>query len=178
MNRVERMVLVTSTLEQLRDRGSWGGETHVQKAVYFLQSLMGKDVGYEFVLYKHGPFSFELRDDLNEMVAMKLLEVEPQSPYGPKLRETQAAKTLESKFPAVVDGCSSAVSFVADRLGQLDASELERVATAQLLLSEHQTESDDWVAEELTRVKPHVSKFDANLAVEKVRQFQKDLQAA
>ena len=59
MDRVRNGVVITKLIETLRERGSWCGETHVQKAAFFLQELMEVPMRFNFILYKHGPFSFE-----------------------------------------------------------------------------------------------------------------------
>ena len=59
--------LLAELIEKLQENGSWCGETHVQKCAYFLEDLLGVPVGCEFVLYKHGPYSFDLHDALIEM---------------------------------------------------------------------------------------------------------------
>ena len=62
------------------------GGTHIQKAAYLLQELLGVPSGFKFVLYKHGPFSFELRDSLNRLEAWGGIQTEEQPyPYGPKI---------------------------------------------------------------------------------------------
>ena len=72
--------------EAMRQRGSWTGETHIQKAMYFLQHLLQLPTGFDFILYKHGPFSFDLRATLTFMEAEDLAQWQPQRfPYGPSL---------------------------------------------------------------------------------------------
>jgi hypothetical protein len=62
---------------RLDEQGSWSGETHIQKAAYLLRELMDIPFGFDFILYKHGPFSFELRDELSSMRSDRLLERQP-----------------------------------------------------------------------------------------------------
>jgi len=69
MDRLRRAALLTQLIERLRRRGSWCGETHVQKATLFLQDLTRIPMGFDFILYKHGPFSFDLRDELTSLRA-------------------------------------------------------------------------------------------------------------
>jgi len=73
MNRLKRDVVILSLIENLKKKGSWCGETHIQKATYFLQELFDFPLGFEFILYKHGPFSFDLSDKLTAMRADMLL---------------------------------------------------------------------------------------------------------
>jgi len=83
-NKLKRYAVVTLLVEKLNKHGSWCGETHIQKAMYFLKELFPEIVDYSFMLYKYGPFSFELRDDIGIMVTEGILDVVPMFPYGPK----------------------------------------------------------------------------------------------
>ena len=38
-----------------------------QKAVYFLQEIFDVPTGIEYILYKHGPYSFDLTADLTAL---------------------------------------------------------------------------------------------------------------
>jgi len=44
----------------------------------FLQDLMRVPLELEFILYKHGPFSFDLRSELTSLRADELVKLEPQ----------------------------------------------------------------------------------------------------
>src|SRR5712692_9118533 len=99
MRRLQRIVILADLASRLGKYGSWCGETHLQKATYFLQELGKVPLGYSFVLYKHGPFSFDLRDELTAMRADGLLELRPQPPYGPSLVPTERASEFARRFP-------------------------------------------------------------------------------
>ena len=64
MNNQQQRVVVIKLLDALKKNGSWCGETHIQKAVFFLKAIKKVPVDFNFILYKHGPFSFDLRDHL------------------------------------------------------------------------------------------------------------------
>ena len=49
-----RCAVVVELAEKLRQRGSWCGETRLQKALFILQDLAKFDLGYKFIIYKHG----------------------------------------------------------------------------------------------------------------------------
>lgn len=89
MNRLKKDALLCELADQLRHSGSWCGETHVQKATYFLQELRRVPLEFEFVLYRHGPFSFDLRDELTAMRADGFLDLSERGPYGPSLVPTR-----------------------------------------------------------------------------------------
>src|SRR3989338_8128509 len=100
MDRLKKAALLTSLAQKLRDNGSWCGETHLQKAVYFLEDLFAIPLEFEFILYKHGPFSFDLRDELTSLRADELLRLVPQDPpYGPRLTPTERCERLKELLP-------------------------------------------------------------------------------
>lgn len=162
MNNTQKLVLLTRLIGELQARGSWVGETHIQKAVYMLQELTGLRLGYPFVLYKHGPFSLELREELNDMRARGLLDLTPKpAPYGPSYSVTDSGKALEERFPNTLGRHETFVTFVADLVGDRSASELERLGTALLLIVRSKEGSDQELAGELHGIKPHVTELQA-----------------
>lgn len=170
MNDTQRKVVISALVDALQERGSWAGETHVQKNTYFLEELLEVPLGYEFILYKHGPFSFELRDELGGMTADSLLAVERRPyPYGPSLITTDVAASVEERFPKTIAKYEPAITFVADRLGDKGVVELEQLSTALYVtreLGEGSSVNDR--AKLLVGYKPHVSLDAAQAAVRTV----------
>ena len=62
MKKSQRDAVLLSLVGEMINKGSWCGETHIQKAAYFLQVLLEVPLEFDFILYKHGPFSFDLSD--------------------------------------------------------------------------------------------------------------------
>jgi hypothetical protein len=169
MKRTQKVVLLSRLARELLESGSWVGETHIQKAVYMLETLTGVPLGFSFVLYKHGPFSFDLREELNRMRADGMLELQARpAPYGPSFVPTEAAKSLEGRFPKTLAGYSDQVQFVVDHVGSKSASELERLGTALLLITSQGGQEPARLAEELNAIKPHVPIEKALAAVEEM----------
>ena len=168
MDRLMRAALLTKLIEKLREQGSWGGETHIQKSVLFLQDLTEVPFGFEFVLYKHGPFSFDLRDELTSLRADELLRLEPQPPYGPRITTTETSKYIQTISSKTLKAYDDQVTFVAEKLGNKGVNELERLATAFFLTEQMGTASVGERSKQLVRVKPHVDLDDAGSAVAEV----------
>lgn len=161
-------VLILLDREMLK-RGSWCGETHIQKAAFLLQELMGVELEYEFVLYRHGPFSFDLRDELSLMQADDLLSVQLRHPaYGPSFIPTEFSEAFLERFPKTTARHSWQIEFIADELRNRNVAELERIATAFYLTQRAGQESTREKAEMLTDLKPHISPSDARDAFEYV----------
>jgi hypothetical protein len=170
MNRLAQEAVLAGLARRLDAKGSWSGETHLQKAAYLLHELAGVPFDFEFILYKHGPFSFELRDELGSMRADRFLDRQPQpAPYGPRIVVTDRGAELEQRFPKTMKRYGSALDWVADKVGDRGVVELERLATALWVTRERgEDASVDERADALTIVKPHVSHAEAVAAVEEI----------
>lgn len=166
MDRVRRGAVISFLVEELRSNGSWCGETHVQKATYFLQELLGVPLGCEFVLYKHGPFSFDLRDELTSLRADAILSLELHRPYGPRIASTEQSEYIQKICSKTIGRYHNRISFVAEKLGGKDVVDLERLATALFVSQRSSNESAvEKRALELTRLKPHIKREHAEAAV-------------
>jgi hypothetical protein len=167
MDRLRRAAILMRLIEKLREQGSWCGETHVQKATFFLQELMQVPLGFDFLLYKHGPFSFDLRDGLTGLRADDLLALEPHRPYGPRMALTNRSDYIQRLFSKTLDNYDPLISFVAENLGPKDVIELERLATALYVTKRAEVGlSADTRADLLTELKPHIPREIAVRAVE------------
>jgi hypothetical protein len=178
MDRLKRAAIITSLIESLRERNSWCGETHVQKTALFLQELMEVPLGFEFILYKHGPFSFDLRDELTSYRADELIVLEPQWPYGPRIATTSRSSYIQGINSKTLAQYKSCISFVAEKFANKGVADLERLATAYYLTQ--RAEAGTSVAKrakEITEVKPHISKEDAQAAVKDVDQIIEEVRA-
>ena len=169
MERLKRASILLMLNEELRLAGSWAGETHMQKASFFLQELMRVPLGFDFVLYKHGPFSFDLRDELTFMRAQGFFRLEPQYPYGPTLVGGEKSDLLKQSFRQPVAEHITTVRFVAQKLGRKTVAELEKTATA-LYIKLRDPDATDPV-ERLRTIKPHIALPEARAAVSEVEQI-------
>jgi hypothetical protein len=168
MERLKRAAIVTELAEQMRRHGSWCGETHLQKATFLLEEL-GVPIDYEFVLYKHGPFSFDLRDEMAEMRADGIMRLVPQpAPYGPMLLPGERAGQLPQRYPKTVTSYRPQVEFVAKSLDAMGVVELERLATALWVRRARPDDPVEDCAAELTTLKPHIPVDLAEEAIKRV----------
>lgn len=170
MNRLKKAALLMSLTQKLRDHESWCGETHLQKAVYILEDLLGLPLDFEFILYKHGPFSFDLRDELTSMRADELLKLVPQAPpYGPRLVPTEKYERLKKLFSITIKTYDQHLEFVAEKLGDKGVTDLEHLATALFVTKRKKPDSSvEERTEELLRIKPHFLRSGAETAIEEI----------
>jgi hypothetical protein len=173
MERLQRAAVLFVLNEELRKAGSWAGETHMQKATFFLQELMGVLLAFDFVLYKHGPFSFDLRDELTFMRAHGFFQLESQYPYGPTLVSGPKAELLQTAFREPIKRYIPEIRFVANRLGGKTVASLERTATALYIALREPAITDR--VQRLINLKPHIPLPDAKEAVSEIEQIVRDL---
>ena len=168
MKRLQRDALLLYLIEALKSRKSWCGETHLQKATYFLQELLGVPLGFKFILYKYGPFSFDLRDEITAMRAdnMLIYKIQPE-PYGPSIVPGESFQTIKERFPITLEKYSKQVEFIANIFGNKGVSELERLATALYVTLEHDIAETDR-SHKVNELKPHISIEEAQEAIDEV----------
>ncbi len=168
-------VVLLTFIERLHQHESWCGETHIQKGTYFLQELLGVPLDFRFILYKHGPYSFDLKDELTAQVADALLAVKSREPYGPNLVLGENSAALLERSPRSRAAYRTQAEFVASRLGSKTVAELERLATALYVL---RTALPNGTAEERTEklraLKPHLTEPQAHDAVAEVDRLAAD----
>lgn len=166
MKRLRRDALLVTLIEGLRKEESWCGETHVQKTAYFLQELLRVPLGFDFILYKHGPYSFDLSAALTQMRADGTVKLIPQWPYGPTLEPDATSDLLKKLYPKTIQKYQQQIQFISEKLGQKNVAELERLGTALYVTLEgtagNKLESR---AKRINKLKPHVSLDKAREAV-------------
>src|SRR5215471_8882064 len=121
-----RCAMIVDLLKKMRAQGSWCGETHIQKAMYISQDLAKANYGYKFVMYKHGPFSFDLKDELAAMRASGIIEFAfPQRGYGPSICVTKFGERVFDTNQESIENCCRVNEFVAKWLAASDVRSLE-----------------------------------------------------
>lgn len=170
MRQRQKIALILQLMEKMWDQDSWCGETHIQKNVFFLQELFNVPLEYEFVLYKYGPFSFEISYLIPEMQSGGLVELVPQSGFGPKIKVTNRGWEYHHLYDYDIDRFQERTGFVAETLGGKGVGDLERVATGFFITIGFEY-TKDWVEErarKLIELKPHIEFSPAVDAINEV----------
>lgn len=165
MNRVQCYSLTLELIRQLRNEGSWCGETHIQKSMYFLEELLEVPTPHKFILYKHGPFSFDFRSHLNELRARNLIMYKHVPPYGPQMVLTEEGKKYLDAKKATIEEWESKISSIATCLGDKGVADLEKLATALMITRQEKLTDTEERASTLNEWKPHISIEEAKRAV-------------
>jgi hypothetical protein len=75
-------------------------------------------LGFTFILYKHGPFSFDLRDELTAERADGLLKLDVQPGYGPRFEATPQGDLISGKFSVTLRRYTPQIDFIAHHVGK------------------------------------------------------------
>jgi len=169
-NQDERVSIVLDVMIGLRNRGSWCGETHIQKTVFILKSLGIEELDYDFLLYKHGPYSFDLHSELGVLRSANFISLSfLQEKYGPSL---EVSKGLVEKFrqknKIARKDIKKKMDFVVEWVGSRDVKSLERISTAFMVLLDIPHASTDERASVLRKIKPHIGVLEAEQATKQV----------
>ncbi len=160
----KKHAFILAVIDALHRHGSWTGKTHVQKALSLLRDEGRVPVPFQFVLYKHGPYTFDLIGELEQMQSYGAIAVEPNvQGYGVVLRESEMAKFAQTQAPLSPEefqGIEAVCKFVGSR----NVAELERLATALWIRRHEGVTNQADVAKRLHELKPHVSIADAERA--------------
>ncbi len=178
MKKLQRAAVLISLVQEMKENGSWCGETSIQKATYFLQELAKVPFELEFILYKYGPYSFDLTDELTALRADSILSLHVPNPqYGPSFAPGELSELILSHFPKTVARFDKQVKFVASKLGNKGVAELERLATALFVQKKYEEITcQENRAAKLRELKPHVTAADAEKAVEEVESMIQEAQ--
>ncbi len=173
MKTFKKAVLIILMTEQLIDHGNWSGETSIQKAFYLLKALFKIRIDYDFILYKHGPYSFDLSDDLTAFRGYKLLKLKPHRKYSPRFLPDEAGINLKERFPKTRKKYQKKIDFVAEKLGDKGVFDLEKVSTAIYVIKEKEEElsTDIERSRFIHKKKKHISISDAKRALEEAHQI-------
>lgn len=173
LKRMQEAAVLAQLVVELDKAGSWCGETHVQKAAYFLQEGASVPLAQDFILYKHGPFSFSLRDTLGELKADGILSMETQPyPYGPSLQVTEAGLRLLERFPKTLARYRDALDRTVKLVGSKNVNQLEKLSTALYVFRNEGLDDPEDIAMEIHRLKPHVPVSAGRLAAEEVLEWE------
>jgi hypothetical protein len=152
MSDFEGYSIVLRTVRGLNAAMSWTGKTHVIKALYVASTKA--ELPFEFVLFKHGPYSFDANDAIEQMSAVGLLSLTATPPYGVQLKPGQ----FESVLSEIVDpNTVEAIDLAVELVGNGGVQELEALATSIWVAKNLQPANDEVWSKEVKSLKPHLA---------------------
>lgn len=159
--------LILAVVEALNAVDSWTGKTHIQKAMALLLARARIEMPFTFVLYKHGPFSFDLRDEIGFMKSYLGLSSQSVLGFGEKIQPGENQGFIKESAQ-LSDAALEEIKAVCEFVNGRPAAELEKLATAAWIRSQENIEETEQVAQRLHQLKPHISLPEARAACTEV----------
>lgn len=155
--------VILAVIDGLKNEGSWTGKTHVQKSLFLAQAARAFEVQFEFVLYKHGPYSFDLEHEMEEMKSYGAMQAEPVSGFGVILSPGPTASLVKDRA-ALPDEIKPNINRISKFIGKRNVIELERLATAAWIRTREGMDDPVQAATRLHELKPHIQITEAEEA--------------
>ncbi|MGO8670800.1 MAG: hypothetical protein ACLQVD_05475 [Capsulimonadaceae bacterium] len=159
----DKHAYILETVEALKKHGSWCGKTHVQKTLFLLQQLQDESVPFQYVFYKHGPYSFEVESEIEQMKSYGAINIEPVAGYGVVINPDRNADYIRRKGDLSTE-MKVAIEALCQYTGPMGVAELERVSTSAWVRFRENIRDPDAVATRIHTLKPHISPEEARKA--------------
>jgi len=165
----QKHALILAMIETLKRQGNRTGKTHIIKGLFLAQAARLVDVPFEFFLYKHGPYSTDIEENIEQMKSYGATEVETDfEGYGVHLSAGGMAEFTKQQA-RIPEHTQQALQRVCQFLHHRNVNHLERLATAAWIRKREGVIDADQVARRLHELKPHISLAEAREAYEQLR---------
>lgn len=170
MKKLQIDAVLLSLIEHMEIKGSRCGETHIQKACYLLEELFGDPLGLEFILYKHGPYSFDLNDELTAMRADNIIELRTKVQfYAPSLLPAENSQLIKNMYPKTITKFEPLVKFISENFASYGVPTLEKISTALYVTRKEDTDgSVEDRSRKIHKLEPHVTVEEACEAIKNI----------
>ncbi len=156
----KKHALILDVVEELKGYESRAGKTHVQKAFSLLNARGDIPIPFQFILYKHGPYSFDIEEEMELMKSYSALISVPVQEFGVMLSSGNMADYVKQRAPLSIEEMK-AIKRVCEFVGKRNVLELERISTAAWIRTQENIQDTNKVAQRLHELKPHVTVEDA-----------------
>jgi uncharacterized protein YwgA len=167
--------LILAMIDALQVQGSRTGKTHIIKGFFLGDAAELLPVPFEYFLYKHGPYSADIEECIEQMKSYGAVEVEPAfDGYGVTLSPGRMASFVKERV-SLPDEALNGIKRVCHFLRHKNVNRLERLATAAWIRKRLGIEDSEAVARKLSELKPHISLQEAREADDEVQAFLEDI---
>ena len=154
---------ILEVIQGLKAVANWTGKTHVQKTLFLVNEATPVQVPFDFVLYKHGPYSFDVETELEQMKSYDAIAIQPISSYGVILNPSGNADVVDL-LGSITQAEKDSIQEICRFVGSKGVVDLERLATVVWVRNRDKISDSQEVANRVHTLKPHVSLADAEAA--------------
>jgi uncharacterized protein len=167
-----RIGVLTDLVERSRTRM---GRTALMKLAYFLQTVKGVPLGYNFRVYTYGPFDEDVLNDIGQAESMQaitstMIPFNNASGYGYEFSPGPAADQVRMLVTERIQPYKDEIDWVIEKFGSRIASELELLSTivyaARDRLDRTLPISFDELSKQVREIKPRFSPESVNESIQ------------
>jgi len=158
--------LILAVIEDFHANGKAVYKHQIQKVLYLL-SIQGEvNVPFDFVLYRRGPYSFEVDAEIEQMLSYAAITRAASGAYGTTFIPGRNAAFVHEHARAFTPAEQHAIHRICQFAAEQTPLELDRVSAAGWLRAREQLRDDQGIASRLRSLKSHVSNDEANTAAQ------------
>ncbi|MGA8433173.1 MAG: hypothetical protein WB729_25350 [Candidatus Sulfotelmatobacter sp.] len=153
------------------------GRTALMKYMYFLQTVRGVPLGYNFSMYSYGPFDSNVLADLSSAEMLKIVEITPvefAGGYGYRIVPGARAEIAERNAEQFLFDHAKDLDWLFSIFGNMNSAELELTSTIVYVdrecVKKDQQSTIQEIAVRVNEIKPHFS-------LKRIQEFVEDLGA-
>jgi|GEM_PF-2035240 len=160
IHRREADALILALIE--RSEGFKPGKTHIQKEMFVVQKLCNVRLPYDFVIYDYGPYSFDLADALNTLLAIGFVDdVSKTGDMGSRFVLTDEGRNFLKSQEEKIKGYYEALDEAWDLFSGVNVGVLELAATTIYVIKELGIQDEEKAVGEVRKIKPQYSEKKA-----------------
>jgi len=170
----DRLTLIAEIVRRCAQRNCNLGKIQLQKMVYFLQESCS-DLGYTFVIFHYGPFSFDLAEDIERLNTLRILHIEKDDAgYGYHITPGVHCGVLTDTNKDPIIAHDQSLNVILDSFGTMTASAIELSATIHYVHSVLRDRTESYTLDE---VKLAVRELKPQFTTDQIAQAMADLPA-
>ena len=153
-----------ATLAQLAETSPTAlGRTALMKLCYFMQTLQGIPLGYEFTLYSYGPFDSEVLSDLHTAESLSILQSSVSHFSGGYSYQIEASDNADQAIQHGKDFITqhkTKINWIVSKFASRSASELELLSTIVFVDRQDKVVSKSDLVKLVKAIKPQFSETE------------------
>jgi hypothetical protein len=141
------------------------GRTALMKYMYFLQTIRGVPLGYNFSMYSYGPFDSDVLSDLSTAEALNFVsstQVSFTGGYGYRIQPAAGAEKIKQEANDFLSQHKPDIDWLLSEFGSFNSGDLELASTIIYVdreLNETQGKSEvPHLIDMVHEIKPHFSR--------------------
>ena len=165
MNEISKVRLALLPVLVEHAPGKHIGRTALMKYMYFLQTVRGLPLGYNFSMHSYGPFDSDVLADLSAGENLDVVDVSPVEfvgGYGYRITSGARAEFAKDNASQFLIDHKDDIDWLFSVFGQLTSAELELTSTIVYVDREfskrNELTSIPQITERVSEIKPHFTR--------------------